>query len=473
VKLIKHFDLFLKDTVNLNQTRIDTLETRVGVIRKFILDSAYVAEIVGYSAQGSWAHQTIIKLTKDGQEFDADLVVFVKPVADWDAKKYILELRRIFAISGTYADKVGMKSRCVTLDYAGDFHLDVVPVVVTEDDWGEPEYLVCNRNENEFEITDGNGFLEWWNGKCSDAGGSVLRKVTRLLKYLRDTKQTFSAKSVLLTTLIGQQVGFLDKMGLVSDFTDVPSGLKAILSRLDDFLQEHEDMPEVENPALEGESFTRNWTDDQYSNFRTMINRYREWVDEAFEEEDRDESIRKWRRVFVAAFAKGETLKKAAAVADNSVGQDVVPLVKRVGAAILERIPRRLPHVQKLKYRRGKSIRIRVEAVEKARKGSPAIRSLTNGDIIQAGSGVEFLASTGSGQPISKDWFVLWQVVNTGQAAIDSACPRGEFNRSDSHCRRFESVQYYGAHWVQAFLINERTQKCDGVSERFFVVVDC
>ena len=36
-----------------------------------------------------------------------------------------------------YADKLRLKTRCVTVDYAGDFHLDVVPraPLVDEEAW--------------------------------------------------------------------------------------------------------------------------------------------------------------------------------------------------------------------------------------------------------------------------------------------------------------------------------------------------
>ena len=43
----------------------------------------------------------------------------------------------------TYADKRRLKTRCVTVDYAGDFHLDVVPRVTIRG-----KHYVCNRQDN-------------------------------------------------------------------------------------------------------------------------------------------------------------------------------------------------------------------------------------------------------------------------------------------------------------------------------------
>ena len=79
MKLIQHFDDFLRDTVNLNQARIDRLNNHVEAIEQFVRDSEYKVEIRSFSPQGSWAHRTIIK-PQNGKEFDADLVVYVEPV---------------------------------------------------------------------------------------------------------------------------------------------------------------------------------------------------------------------------------------------------------------------------------------------------------------------------------------------------------------------------------------------------------
>ena len=88
---MKHVDLFndfLRDTVNLNDTRIEELETSTGAIKDAVRASAWEPHLHGWMEQGSWAHKTIIKPVDQG-EFDADLIVFVHPVDGWDAAKYI------------------------------------------------------------------------------------------------------------------------------------------------------------------------------------------------------------------------------------------------------------------------------------------------------------------------------------------------------------------------------------------------
>ena len=476
VKLVDHFNDFLKDTVNLNQARIDTLEDRVEAIKTFLRGSTYEARIRRFSAQGSWAHKTIIRPPSDKKEFDADLVMFVDPVDHWSPSDYVLNLRRVCRTSGRYKDKTSMKTRCVTINYAGDFHLDVVPIVVDALN-SEQTYSVCNRTDDEFESTDGDGFADWWHGQDTITTNNRLKKVTRLLKHLRDIKGTFSAKSVLLTTLIGQQISAFDQISNTGQFRDVPTTLMTVTDRLDDWLQARPQLPAVENPAMSGESFTRNWTQEQYDNFRDMIHKYRDWINNAYNETDRDESIRKWRRVFGEDFAKGETVERATAVvtkiAENlQQGQDMVAAVVNYGREILGRMPRMLPHVQLPSFRRSNTqIPVRIVAHERRTKGGVNIRQLESGDLIERGSGIQFQAVQKTGLPFPKDYEVQWQVVNTDKAAASDDCLRGGFYFSDTHGYRFEATKYRGVHWVQAFVVNKRTGDQYGASDRFFVVI--
>lgn len=476
MKLINIFNNFLKDTVNLNQTRIDTLESRVETIKGFLLNSGYTPEIIKFSAQGSWANKTIIRPPSSNDEFDADLVMYITQVEGWEAKDYILELRKIFLSSGVYGDKTSMKSRCVTINYAGDFHLDVVPIIILNDN-NRYNYYVCNRTDNEYERTDGDGFANWWNNQDSITTSSNLKKTTRIIKYLRDSKNSFSVKSVLLTTLIGEQIKINDSLVASSQFTDVPTTLKNVVSRLDNWLQAKPQIPAVENPALPGESFTRNWTQEQYDNFRNKISTYREWIDDAYLEDDRDESIRKWRRVFGDDFAKGEIIECAtsglARIAESiQHGKDWVALVLSYGRNALTRMPYNLPHVMALPYIKSSTqIGVRIIAYEKHSKNSVRQRQIFSGDPLVKNSGIEFIATQTTGLQFPDTYRVKWQVVNTDVEAANDNSLRGEYYPSDTHGSRFEATKYRGVHWVQAFVINKRNNLLIGSSERFFVVV--
>ena len=188
--------------------RIEILTERVETIENFLWRTGWGRIIKRFSSQGSWAHKTIIKPPGENG-FDADLLMFVDPVPGWTANDYVLNLRGLFLQSQTYKDIVGLKNRCVTLNYAGDFELDVVPCVVDRPGRTYP-YEVCNRTDDRFEPTDLERYTEWFQHANNLVGGDHLIHVMRLIKYLRDTKTTFTCKSVLLNTLVANQISEAD-----------------------------------------------------------------------------------------------------------------------------------------------------------------------------------------------------------------------------------------------------------------------
>ena len=277
----------LRNEVNLNQSRLDRLETAVGGVTDYLKDN-----LTGYQTmerQGSYASRTLIKPVDDNGEYDADIQIVMNPNPKWDPKDYVLEINRTLARNKTYADKLRLKTRCVTIDYAGDFHLDVVPRVTNDG-----KHFVCNRIDNKFEETDGNGYREWFNEKNRITSGN-LKRVVRLLKYLRDHKNSFTAKSILLTTLAGGAIKASDE-GTVAVST-VADTLETVLSRMNDYLQQHPDMPTIENPVLSTEDFNRHWDQRKYANFKNRVRSYAQTAKQAQAEPSAEKAIKLWQEL--------------------------------------------------------------------------------------------------------------------------------------------------------------------------------
>ena len=278
--------------MNLNQGRLDRLETAVGTLNNYLKDN-----LTGYrkmERQGSYALDTLIKPVDDNGEYDADIQIVMNPNPQWEPKDYVLAIDRTLAGNKTYADKLSLKTRCVTVDYAGDFHLDVVPLVTVEG-----KHYVCNRHDNKFEETDGNGYRDWFNEKDRITGGN-LKRVVKLLKYLRDHKNTFTAKSILLTTLAGNMIRESDK-GTAAVST-VAGTLVTVLSRMDNYLQQHPNIPEIKNPALPTENFNRHWDQRKYSNFRNRVQSYAGTAKRAKAEPSAEKAIKVWQELFGDSF---------------------------------------------------------------------------------------------------------------------------------------------------------------------------
>jgi hypothetical protein len=71
---------FLDKTVNLNQSRLDDLDSRVTAIMNCLRKDPTLGPLVKtHVRQGSWAHRTIIK-PLPGDEFDADILLHLAQV---------------------------------------------------------------------------------------------------------------------------------------------------------------------------------------------------------------------------------------------------------------------------------------------------------------------------------------------------------------------------------------------------------
>uniref|UniRef100_UPI0018DF722C SMODS domain-containing nucleotidyltransferase n=1 Tax=Roseomonas rosulenta TaxID=2748667 RepID=UPI0018DF722C len=211
--------------------------------------------ITQVSQSSPWEHGTIIKPV-DGDEFDADLLVFVDPVENWTAAEYVKQLGAAFAASGVYKDKYKTWDYCVTITYCGERKIDLAPCVMGRLRSNHLE--VCNRTTDSFEQSEPVEFTQWPKRQNGYSGSNSFRKITRLLKYLRDIKTTFTCPSVLLTTLLGMQISRRDQGS--DEFTDVPTTLRTVMQRLDDWLQARPFKPRVENPSLPTEDFAASLT---------------------------------------------------------------------------------------------------------------------------------------------------------------------------------------------------------------------
>lgn len=481
MKLHHHFKTFLKDHVNLNDTRLRLLADSVDAVKRAVIALDWEPEIVGFKEQGSWAHETIIKPQAD-KPFDADLLVLVKAVSGWTAKDYVNKLATELSCLAAYKDKVRRFSHCATIEYAGERKIDIAPCVV--DRLYPGSYDVCNRGVDQFEQSEPIAYTDWVNDRNGIAGGNDLKKATRLLKYLRDIKGNFTCPSFLLTTLLGNRVYDYDRNG--ADFADLPTTLKTLVGRLDDWLQARSNAPTVPNPVLFGEDQASGWDQSKYTNFRDKVNLYRGWIDDAYDEENKEESIGKWRRVFGDGFAEGETKRAAAQVSEDAAlsegtalvtGNHFSDLVERVKALGFTAVPariHRLPHIERPKWRRAnEQLTVRVRAELRSSRDGQSMQPIRSAEPLKAGYAVKFCATTVQGTPFqTEDYAVKWRITNTDKAAVAANALRGDFYDSDEGAFRTESLCYRGVHFVEVFVVRKRDQRLMGSSQPFYVVVE-
>lgn len=326
MKLIRHFNYFLTNTVNLDKTRLDRLGSSVDSVYDELKGDEFFGPLIKQKIpQGSWAHGTIIK-PLPGHEFDADFLLQLFEVDDWSEhpKTYITELGAALARIKPYTGMPReIKCRCVRLSYKGDFHLDIVPYLILSDG----RQVIVNGDEDEWEPTNPTGFTEWMREKDEITGGN-LRRAIRIMKFLRDHKGTFEGtKSIILTTILGERV---QRSLLVSDpnyYSDVPTTLLHITRDLDEWLQANERRPSIKDPSRSGADFDHRWSDRAYATLRKRIHQYRADMEEAYDEEDEATSVELWQKLFGDGFKLPES--KPAPGRFAPAAPAAVPLVRR------------------------------------------------------------------------------------------------------------------------------------------------
>jgi len=448
MKHVNKFNEFMVNTVNLNQSRINTLTSRVDVIDRFLKnDDVFKEFFIETGLQGSYAHRTIIKPSQKSPEFDADLMLYINENEEWEPKDYLEELYKPLKANANYKSIVGRRTRCVTLDYAGEFHLDIVPCIVRDSLWNGETYYICNRNENTEEKTDPKGYTEWFQDKNHQIGNNYLIKTIRLIKYLRDIKQTFSCKSILLTTLLANQVGGI--ADLFEEYVDLPTALKIIINNLNSYLQGNIVAPIIHNPVNDEENFNRHWDQEKYTNFRVQIKKYNNWINDAYDEADQTESIKKWQKIFGDQF--GVAVVKRAVSASKG---DNFPVPAHVQAPPWKIFPSMV------------NPKIKV-TVHKANDGSPAIATIGADMGPPVGKYLKVRMEYLGG--LSPGYSLYWQIVNTGDEAHTAGDLRGKIVFGGTV--RWEDTKYSGVHWIECFIVDDKKKICTGRSGRHFVNV--
>ena len=430
MKLLNYFKDFLDCTVNLNQTRLDLLDQRVQGIVSCLEDDSVIGTLIeDHIPQGSWAHRTIIR-PLPGDEFDADFLLLLTEAEDWSAnpRVYLNELRAAFRRSSTYRDMVHRKNRCVRVGYAGDCHIDVVPHMRLADG----RQVIVNWAEDKFEDTNPEGFTAWMKEKDELANGN-LRKIIRLLKFLRDYKNTFTVPSVILTTLLGERVQAWDAE---NRYRDVPTTLKNVIADLDTWLELHPSMPTIEDPSCPGTTFNHRWDEDDYSNFQEQIAHYSDKITSAYEEADKDKSLALWQEVFGPEFRRST----------REAGGDLAKVSTRA-------VRRRDPGEEFIDEQPGLMLaggyRLRIECKVERKVG------FRHGNLRQ-------MRSVGKGRTlrfsvadcdVPEPFQVWWKVKNREAEAAMARDLRGKLVRDDGSRSRVEHTKYKGWHYVECYIV--------------------
>jgi hypothetical protein len=260
--------------LQLDETRYLRAERSYGAVGSWLKDGLSVEErhALDVYPQGSMALQTTVKPRGDG-EHDLDIVAqFPSLRTVTPTGLYNWGLERL-AANPYYAKILEPKNRCVRLNYAGDFHLDVLFAILDPDPGTDgTSILVPERDRRSWTPSNPRGFKRWFESQCEPAGvllkraqeplpnndparlKAVLKQAVQLIKRQRDIwfeNVDEAPKSVVLTTLSGH---------LYHGDGSLYASLLAILERITYSIERAAPRRlRVVNPTNAGEDFSESW----------------------------------------------------------------------------------------------------------------------------------------------------------------------------------------------------------------------
>jgi Second Messenger Oligonucleotide or Dinucleotide Synthetase domain len=264
--------------------------------------------------QGSYSYGTIIRPLRE-LEFDVD-VIYPFSLKVFNANTSPHQVLNWFAgrlrQSDDYKQRLINKPRCIRLDYASDFHLDIIPS--TDELQNRQPLAVPTRDAVGWIANDPVGIAKWVGilddkSMLSDLHSEFrFRRAVRMLKRWRD--EAFSPQdapsSILLLTILGKHepTGRYSpplQNPLFPRFSNDASYIFDMLALSHDCLQRSGHQSFL-HPTLVSDNLASAWTAAQVRNFLDALATALNNLGEAMKSDTEAVSISYYKRVFGATF---------------------------------------------------------------------------------------------------------------------------------------------------------------------------
>lgn len=278
----------MAEAVQLDDSRYQRMVTSYESVKNWIETDEMFFKTYHYDVYPHGSVRILTTVKPIGKDvFDLDIAIQLNSMTYHNPQRIYEELKRCM---GTYAKKHGLKletkNRCVRLNYAGDYHIDILPGV-QESMYDNNRIKVPDRELGDWVSSNPRGYADWFIGKANLVRESLLEKAFRaenlpvddlknkkplqravqLIKRYRDIyfqeNDTYRTSSIVLTTLAGHLYN-----GEESIFDAIDNIVNNILAKTNLSVR-----LKVLNPVNSEEDFTDKWDDEPeyYSAFKKFV----------------------------------------------------------------------------------------------------------------------------------------------------------------------------------------------------------
>ena len=235
--------------------------------------------------QGSMRIQTTVK-PRAKDEFDLDLVCLLKIGSSVGPAHLFQLVKQRIANNGKYKPILEIRPRCLRLNYAGQFHLDIIPACPNPQEGGTA-ILIPDRELQSLKNSNPKGYANWFDGRCEtglsiyakkgieplpDNGGqkACLKLITQLTKRHRDVVyegDPAAPSSIVLTTLLGNV--YCGEVVCADALLHALDEIAALIEQTSDILV-------ISNPVDRSENLAGRWTWVTYRRFCEFVVHFRD-----------------------------------------------------------------------------------------------------------------------------------------------------------------------------------------------------
>jgi len=456
--------------LDLDETRYRNAEEKYKAIGNWL--NADNSNIKKYSpqvySQGSFLLGTVVK-PLSGEEYDIDLVCELcglsRESTSQSVKKLVGDRLRE---NQTYSQMLTPMNRCWRLNYAGEFHMDIIPAI-PDAEKSNGAILIPDSEIADWEHSNPKGYADWFLRKMHAEFAmqrmtksieevpdfmikTSLQQSVQLMKRHRDIMFADDEKnkpiSIIISTLAAR--AYLDK-------GDLYETLRGIVAGIPNHITERDGVPWIENPSNPDENFADKWP--KHPKRREAFYEWGEKLQEDIERLGECTSLEECEDILKELFGVGvvsNVMKEMSQERQVSVGKSKFD------------VPHRQDPSSKWTVANVNSAQVKIRGYIK--RGETRVEEFqSDSPDLDKHLSIHFLAETHN---IDRPYEVHWQVVNTGEeaAAIENNKGlRGDFYEPDSHNshKREERTEYRGMHWIEAFII--RNGVCIARSGEFVV----